>query len=126
VGTATVDLICIDLFTGRTVLYKYGAAPSYILKNGKVQRICGESQAVGLQTAPESAPDRIELKLTPGTVAVMVSDGVVPEEDGWLCRMLEQSRDPGSLSKQILKAAAEQTGVNDDMTAYVIEISKRQ
>ena len=28
-GYATVDLMCVDLFTGGTCFYKYGAAPSY-------------------------------------------------------------------------------------------------
>ena len=42
-GFATVDLMCVDLFSGETCFYKYGAAPSYV-KNGKsIRRIKGET-----------------------------------------------------------------------------------
>ena len=126
IGTATVDLICIDLFTGETLMYKYGAAPSYIVKDSKVRRIPSTSLAAGLGTAPENYPDKIKLKLSEGCIAVMVSDGVISGDDKWLCELLAKAENPVQLSKQILNAASEQTHIEDDMTAYVIHITQRK
>ena len=38
-GFATVDLMCVDLFTGETCFYKYGAAPSYVNGSRGIRRI---------------------------------------------------------------------------------------
>ena len=47
-GYATVDLMCVDLFSGETCFYKYGAAPSYVMNSGRIRRIKGETLAAGL------------------------------------------------------------------------------
>ena len=47
-GYATVDLMCIDLFTGHTGFYKYGAAPSYIRTGKTVRRVRGAAMAAGI------------------------------------------------------------------------------
>ena len=47
-GYATVDLMCIDLFTGQTGFYKYGAAPSFIRTGKSVRRVKGISMAAGI------------------------------------------------------------------------------
>ncbi len=47
-GFATVDLMCVDLFSGETCFYKYGAAPSYVSASRGIRRIKCESFAPGL------------------------------------------------------------------------------
>jgi hypothetical protein len=42
-GCATVDLLCIDLFSGVMRIYKYGAAPTYVKRGSAVRRIKGET-----------------------------------------------------------------------------------
>lgn len=69
----TVDL-CV-LKGSEAIFYKFGAAPSYLKKNGAVRRITGSSLPVGLRGTP-AAPDITTVTLESGSFAVMISDGV--------------------------------------------------
>ncbi|MEL4107046.1 SpoIIE family protein phosphatase [Oscillospiraceae bacterium WX1] len=128
IGCATVDLVCINLFTGDARLFKYGAAPSY-LRNGRgVRRMKGKSLAAGLGLPPHDAPDQLKMVLKPGSVAVIVSDGITADpEDGWLCEIISKfSGDtPKDLAASIVRAATEKYGVEDDMTVIAIQMAER-
>ena len=127
-GYATVDLMCVDLFSGETCFYKYGAAPSYV-KNGKnIRRIEGESLAAGLSEADGAAPDLVRMRLKPGSVALIASDGVLAEqEDSWLKVLLsEEQRDMKQLARTVLRAAEKLFGAGDDMTVLAIRVEERQ
>ena len=128
-GYATVDLMCVDLFSGDACFYKYGAAPSYV-KNGKsIRRIRGESLAVGLCPGDGSgiAPDAVHMRLRPGSLAVVASDGVLAdEEDDWLKPLLEQeSGDMRALAKLVLREAEKRFGASDDMTVVTVHVEER-
>ena len=71
-GYATVDLMCVDLFSGETCFYKYGAAPSYVMNSGRIRRIKGETLAAGLNLGDGEAPDLVRMRLRPGSTAVPV------------------------------------------------------
>ena len=47
-GYATVDLVCIDLFSGEACFYKYGAAPSYVRYGKIIRKVKSESFAAGI------------------------------------------------------------------------------
>jgi len=127
-GYATVDLMCIDLFTGETSFYKYGAAPSYI-KNGKlVRRVRGESLAAGLCAGECAAPDIIRMRLKPGNIALIASDGVITaENDKWLKALLSgwEGTDTKALAKEALQTAIREFGCEDDMTVLVVRVDAR-
>lgn len=127
-GYSTIDLMCIDLFTGETSFYKYGAAPSFV-KNGKtIRRVKGESLAAGVCAGEGSAPDIVRMKLKPGNVALIASDGVLIEKnDAWLREMLLNSEgtDTKNLAKETLRAAVRQFGCEDDMTVLAIRVDER-
>ena len=127
-GYATADLMCIDLFTGETCFYKYGAAPSYV-KNGKsIRRVKCESMATGIMTGDGATPDIVRMKLKPGSLAIVASDGLlVEEDDAWLREMLSswQGRDTKALASETLKNAVKQYGCEDDMTVLAVSIEKR-
>lgn len=126
-GYATVDLMCVDLFSGETCFYKYGAAPSYV-KNGKsIRRIKGETLAAGLSDADGIAPDIVRMRLRPGSTAVIASDGVlVDTEDGWLKELLSKDyEDMKGLARSVLKSAEELYGANDDMTVVTVRVEER-
>ena len=40
--------MCVDLFTGETCFYKYGAAPSYVKSGKSIRRIKCETLAAGI------------------------------------------------------------------------------
>jgi len=128
-GCATVDLVCINLFTGETKMFKYGAAPSYLRTGNTVRRVKGRSLAAGLGAAPHDAPDRHAMDLKPGNLAVVVSDGVTGgSEDGWLVKMIaeDKSEDPRLLAAAIVEQATSRFGNEDDMTVIVIQIKERE
>lgn len=127
-GFATVDLMCVDLFTGETGFYKYGAAPSYVRTGKTVRRIAGESLAAGLITGEGAVPDTVRMRLKPGSLAVIASDGVIPgESDGWLREMMQGAgdKDTKTLAREVLRRAADECGHTDDMTVLAVRVDTR-
>ena len=125
-GYATVDLMCVDLFSGETCFYKYGAAPSYVRSGGRIRRICSETLAPGLSPGSGAAPDLLRMKLRPGSTALIVSDGISDGEDGWLCELLKtEQNNMKALAMSTLRAAEEQAGASDDMTVIAVRLEIR-
>ena len=126
-GYATVDLMCVDLFSGETCFYKYGAAPSYVKSGSKIRRIESESLAPGLCPGDGAAPDVVRMKLRPGSTALIASDGVIAaSDDEWLRELLKGgATDMKSLAKSALRTAEEQYGAADDMTVIAVRLENR-
>lgn len=127
-GFATVDLLCIDLFSGEAVFYKYGAAPSYVKSGKTVRRISGESLAAGLMAGEGAAPDMVRMRLKPGSLAVVASDGVLADSnDGWLRDMMKTDgdKDMKTLARAVLRRAADEYGNTDDMTVLTVRVDMR-
>jgi stage II sporulation protein E len=126
-GCTTVDLVCIDLFTGETCFYKYGAAPSYVRSGQLVRRVKGQSMAAGLLAGDGSAPDVVRMRLKPGSVALIASDGVLAEEkDRWLRELLLAGGDDmKALAQDALQGAVRQYGCEDDMTVLAVRVDRR-
>lgn len=127
-GYATVDLMCIDLFTGETAFYKYGAAPSYVRNGRNVRRVKGISLAAGILSGEGEAPDMVKMELKPGGIAIIASDGVITRRsDGWLRDMLLrfEGNDTRELARQVLRTAMGQYGCSDDMTVLAVKIEER-
>ncbi len=124
----TVDLVCINLFTGAARLFKYGAAPSYQRGTSGVRRIKGKSMAAGLGVPPNDAPDQLKMELRAGSLAVIVSDGVTAGlDDQWLCRAIADfdGTDPRELASSLVETASKKFSAEDDMTVIAIAVSER-
>lgn len=127
-GYSTIDLMCVDLFTGETCFYKYGAAPSFVKSGKAIRRVRCESLAAGICAGDGSAPDIVRMKLKPGNVALVASDGVMVEKnDAWLREILLKSDgcDTKTLAKDTLRAAVRQYGCEDDMTVLAVRVDER-
>ncbi|MBE6969101.1 MAG: hypothetical protein E7442_03130 [Ruminococcaceae bacterium] len=128
-GYATVDLMCIDLFTGETAFYKYGAAPSYVRNGRSVRRVKGISLAAGILAAEGEAPDMVRMDLKPGGIAIIASDGVLTRRsDGWLRDLLLrfEGEDTRELARRVLREAMGQNGCSDDMTVLAVRMEERR
>ena len=125
-GFATVDLMCVDLFTGETCFYKYGAAPSYVLSGKSIRRIDCESFAPGL-SGSGGAPDMVRMRLKPGSTAIIASDGVIGDaNDGWLREILDSATDDMKLlARDTLREAERIYGDCDDMTVLAVRVQNR-
>ena len=120
--TLSLDLMRVNLFSGETCVYKYGAAPSYVREGREVRTIPGQSPAAGLD---DVGPDCTRLRLSSGGAAVILSDGAA-KADTVSERLLECV--PGALQElagTILREAAARSGWEDDMTVLTLSLTKR-
>ena len=118
-GAVTVDLAEVELDTGRASIYKWGAAPSYILREGRAEKIGTASPPPGLSMT--EGRERVErLSLRRGEVLVLLSDGVDGEA---ALRSGEQweAMPPGELAAWILEDGCR--GAEDDATAAVVRLT---
>lgn len=121
-GFTTIDLLRLDRSTGEAALYKYGAAPSYLKKLGRVTRYGGAALPAGLEGA-DRQPDVIRFVLPPDGWLVMVSDGVVGGDgDEWLQNLLAGwgGGTPDALARRILTVSADHGGRSDDCAVLVL------
>ena len=121
-GFTTIDLMRLSLRESMAEVYKYGAAPSYMKRGGRVRRVTGSCLPAGLQAA-DTRPERTRLRLEKKSFFILLSDGVADvNDDGWLQAMLEkwQGDDPQALASAILNASREKHGASDDQSVMVL------
>lgn len=123
--SASVDLMELDLINGKTRFVKSGAAPSFVLRRGRLFRLQSKTVPIGIVRALDA--EMIKFEIIPGDIVIMLSDGVARsfEECTWLLDLLSDfdsyPNDPDRMAKKILKAAI-QNGASDDITAGVVYI----
>lgn len=124
-GFTTIDLLALDRRSGGAMLYKYGAAASYLKRGSVVTRLDGGNLPAGLQSAHQP-PETTGIRLEPGSVLVMVSDGVTSEGDDWLRELLAQwpVGDSQELAQMILAESRRHGGLRDDCAALALRLEK--
>ncbi|GHV46170.1 hypothetical protein FACS189499_00730 [Clostridia bacterium] len=78
---ATLDIARIDLHSGKTEIFKAGAAPSYVKCGTKVLKAAAKSLPVGISPAPTFSTQHFTIGKN--DVLIMMSDGAEPSER-WL------------------------------------------
>ena len=127
-GFTTVDLLQIDLFNGKSAVYKLGAAPTYLRRSGAVERLSGQSLPAGVAAGELSAPDAFTIALDAGDCVLLVSDGVTTgKDDRWLRQLLSEfdGISPQSLAAQVLQESDVRSGSTDDRTVIAIKLDLR-
>lgn len=125
---ATVDLMEADLYTKRARFIKSGAAPTFIIRGGRIYRIHSKTVPVGIMRALDA--EAVSFELRAGDTVIMMSDGVTGsyEESPWLYDLLSEGiKDIGSpsvLARLVAEAAAENTGREDDITVCAIVVEE--
>ncbi len=117
-GILTVDLAELRLDTGVVSLYKWGAAPSYLIADGSVEKIGVPTPPPGLSTSGWQAPTR-RVNLGCGELLVMVSDGVGEEAAIGICR--EKAGAPEEILARCLVDCGTNQG-DDDATVVCIRL----
>ena len=84
---ATVDIASIDLYTGTTELYKAGAAPSILRRNGRTGK--AESTSLPAGILRDVSFDTALIKCKVGDIVVLLSDGATSEGCDWLRQEIE-------------------------------------
>lgn len=117
-GAVTVDLAEVLLDSGKTVLYKWGAAPSYLVTRQGAERIGVPSPPPGLSVSDyQETVDKVSLRR--GEYLVLVSDGL-GQAQTMACCMEGTALPPAELARQILSGA--QVPGPDDATVVVIRL----
>jgi stage II sporulation protein E len=119
---ATLDAVSIDLNTGEAEFLKYGAPPSYLVRNGVVRSIKGEALPCGILA--EATPSVIRMRLKRDDRLILCSDGVQDALPDGTARTIEalSKSDPKSSGDRLLSLAKENGGA-DDMTVMVIRVA---
>ena len=119
-GAVTVDLAELRLDTGKAVLYKWGAAPSYVFSRGEPIKIGTATPPPGLSVS-EGRESVEKLSLRRGETLVLLSDGAGGEDALRLC--WERAGEPvGELAAKILEGC--QPDGSDDATVAVVRLSR--
>lgn len=118
-AAVTLDLAEIRLDTGKASIYKWGAAPSYVILRGEPIKIGTATPPPGLSvTDGRETVERLSLRR--GETLVLLSDGAGGEEA--LRRAWERAGDPpGELAARILECS--RTDGSDDATVAVVRLS---
>ena len=117
-GILTVDMAELRLDTGVVSIYKWGAAPSYLLSDGSVEKIGLPTPPPGLSASGYQMPIR-RLRLSCGERLLMVSDGVSEESASGICRENTGASDE-MLAKCLMDCCVEQE--DDDATVVCIRL----
>ena len=121
--SSTVDLMELDLITGKASFIKSGAAPSFIVRDGTVRRLQTGSAPIGIIRKLDA--QAIEFDLREGDTVVLVSDGILQDdpECEWLTSYLAScgTREPDGIVYDICRHA---TGFSshDDCSAIALRI----
>ncbi len=123
---ATMDIASIDLYTGAVELYKAGAAPTLVRRNGNAGR--AESNSLPIGILKEVSFDRAGIRLRQGDILLLVSDGITSGGTDWIREELSSWGDGSAqdLAEHICDCARRRCiGTRaDDMTVLAAIIEK--
>lgn len=124
-GFSTIDLLSLDLHSGRGTLYKLGAAPSYLRRGGVVTRLTGSALPAGLTIGGAREPDRSTFQMGPGDSLILLTDGVIAQGDDWVRDALASfdGSSPKALAEELVRHGEED---EDDQTALVLRVGLRR
>ena len=121
--SVTLDLVCIDLFTGGVEFYKCGAAESFVKKNNRVISVGEPSMPMGILAVADSA--WCSGTVSGGDMVLMCSDGV-REDDRAFVRSELKSFGGGSVrefTNQLCELIRRyQPEKNDDLTLLTLAV----
>ena len=117
-GAVTVDLLELELQSGKARLYKWGAAPSYLTGRLGTERIGMPGPPPGLSVT-EQQEQQYKLSLSRGERLVLVSDGVGEETALHCCSTMPDA--PAEVLAQALLRQGLLAG-EDDATVVVVTL----
>ncbi|MCL2351774.1 MAG: stage II sporulation protein E [Firmicutes bacterium] len=121
---STLDVCCVDLYTGDAEFIKIGAASTFLRRDGKVSVIRSSSLPMGLMSDLDVEVSKE--KLRHGDVVLMVTDGVLDadaskeDKEEWISKALRDCKyiNPQDIADMVMLEAKRLSdgNVGDDMT----------
>ncbi len=125
---ATLDVADFNMFTGKMKLLKAGACTTYIKKNSKLYKKDMSSLPVGILNEVKFAKE--DITLSDGDIMLMVSDGVMVDNDKWIEKTVMSWGDKSmqELATEIVDDAKKRRndGHDDDITAVAVRVISNQ
>lgn len=125
--SSTIDLLELDLMTGEGSFVKGGAAPSFVIRDGVVQRLQAGTVPIGIICTLDV--QKTTFPLCAGDTVVMISDGILQSdpECEWLTEYLAGagSMTPDEIVYRVcVHAAGEEK--HDDCSVIALRIGKSE
>lgn len=117
-GAVTVDLLELQLDTGKAMIYKWGAVPSYLITGVGAEKIGTAGPPPGLSVTDYRQTSQ-RLSLRRGETLVMVSDGI-GEEEALHCCLKAVGKPLEGLADELLECG--QLGGEDDATVVIVRL----
>ena len=118
---ATLDVACVNLYTGRLDILKMGASATFVRTGKRVSCVEASSLPVGILRDLE--PDKRSTILKEGDAVVMLSDGIEEKNYTFIREMLlkENPASPKELTREILEKSYEsiEPAKADDITVLM-------
>lgn len=123
----TVDLLAVDLWSGRAVMEKLGAAGTWVMQQGTLHWVEADALPLGILEDVD-AGERV-MCLVPGDAVVLISDGVeeafadaIALREAVALALMED--EPACAAESLLEAAARKAGGAhyDDQTVMVLRV----
>lgn len=128
--SVSIDILKIDLLSGKGAIYKSGAAPSFLRRGRDVFPIEAEGFPIGI--LKQTNATRTDLDFSDGDIILMGSDGIDPDgrivcgDEVWLLDILEsvdpQRNESATLAAKRTVSAARQAGSADDVCALYVTL----
>ena len=126
--SATVDLMELDLISGRAVFLKSGAAPTYVRRDDSIFRLHARTAPIGILRSVDA--QRIAYDIQAGDVIIMLSDGIAAEDGDegsedciWLLDLLADGwEDDLDVMADAILTRARKEGSVDDLSVILTEV----
>ena len=122
--SSTVDLMELDLMSGRGRIIKCGAAPSFVKRDRSIYKLSSATLPLGILDSIDA--ERLSFDVRQGDIIILVSDGISmgDEECAWLQELLagEWENDFNFMAKKIISRARSK-GSRDDASVVITRVS---
>lgn len=123
---ATIDMFCLDLYTGDASIYKVGAAPSYLNRKNK---LCEISESIVHVEDLTTEPIQVfheKFLMEPEDTFIVMSDGVVIDNKEMLKETICKEEDSMKiLARTVLLNSQMNDSLDDDMTVITVKMEHR-
>lgn len=125
---STIDLLCVDLYTGKAELYKIGSAQTLVYNGAETKILSSVSAPAGIIESIH--PDKKTLELKEGDVILMMTDGITEagyamSKTDWIKNIIIKPHDNMSqLAKEVMDTALKKSRsiAKDDMSVIALRL----
>lgn len=125
---ATIDITCVDLYSGKAEFYKAGACDTTIIHGAKSCKASCRNLPAGILRDVDF--EKSEVNLSEGDIVIMISDGAAYDDDERIEVIARKmcDRSAQQIAETVLQnvVADRDDGHEDDVTIIIIKLEKER